>query len=232
MNTNDVNDNETPTKSIDVVKFLKNNKLTDVIHIFQKRDITVEELIEFEPDDLAAFASDLGLDALQKNRFIKAIKKLQSSITSKSSLPTSNNITKVKHIIISQEEHNAISKLYESYKNASTLIENINKSFISINKSEENCIKNIDNVFNELFSNLEDKKNEIIEQSDIMKDQKINKLNKALELLNEYCKIVNNANNKCKAYMSNTQMEHQQRKKEMLTLINNTLNHEKFTRIL
>ena len=85
----------TEGQTIDREQFLKDNKLGDVLDIFVKRydwsryinnilnnnkndrDITIEELLEFDKTDLRTFAQDIGLDALQKNRFVKAITKLQ-----------------------------------------------------------------------------------------------------------------------------------------------------------
>ena len=57
-------------------QFLKDNKLGDVVDIFVKRDITIEELLEFDKPDLRQFAKELGLDALSQNRLVKAVGKL------------------------------------------------------------------------------------------------------------------------------------------------------------
>ena len=39
-------------KTVDVNKWLKENRLTDIEETFKKRDVSIEELIEFEKDEL------------------------------------------------------------------------------------------------------------------------------------------------------------------------------------
>eukprot|EP01084_Bolivina_argentea_P214285 363812_1 len=68
-------------KKIDREQFLKENKLGDVIDVFIKRDIEIEELLEFDKSDLKLCAKELGLDILAQNRLVKAISKLKSSST-------------------------------------------------------------------------------------------------------------------------------------------------------
>eukprot|EP01083_Nonionella_stella_P280325 953658_1 len=63
---------------IDREKFLRENKLGDIVDIFVKRDIDIEELLEFDDENLRSFAKDIGLDSLQQNRIVKAINKLKS----------------------------------------------------------------------------------------------------------------------------------------------------------
>ena len=90
------------SQAIDVKQWLSDNQLLDVHEIFIKRDISIEEIVEFEISDLQLisitnymvhrhisdpytqlthrdFAKDIGLDTLQKNRFVKGITKLKSS---------------------------------------------------------------------------------------------------------------------------------------------------------
>eukprot|EP01084_Bolivina_argentea_P314720 545129_1 len=68
-------------KKIDREEFLKENKLGDVIDVFIKRDVEIEELLEFDKSDLKLCAKELGLDILSQNRLLKAISKLKSPST-------------------------------------------------------------------------------------------------------------------------------------------------------
>eukprot|EP01084_Bolivina_argentea_P152719 266353_1 len=204
---------------IDREQFLKDNKLSDVTDLFVKRDITIEELIEFDVLDLRTFAKDCGLDSLQKSRFIKAMTKLKSQTDNNS---TSKLITKPKHIIVSQQEHNSITKLYEKYTQISKQIDKINQCFISLNKSETNCIQNINNYFDELILNVNNYKQNINKQCETKYTQKENILKTQLESLQKYMLLLNIENKKCKEYMNNTTIDSKYRKKQILLLVNNT----------
>eukprot|EP01084_Bolivina_argentea_P314722 545132_1 len=70
---------EEKDKIIDREQFLNHNKLGDIIDVFSKRDITIEKLLQFDKQDLKAFAKEVGLDTLSQNRLVKAILKLKSS---------------------------------------------------------------------------------------------------------------------------------------------------------
>jgi len=63
---------------IDVKQWLKDNKLSEAEQYFIESEITIEELIQFTETELSEFGKDIGLDTLQKRRFIKAIEKLQN----------------------------------------------------------------------------------------------------------------------------------------------------------
>ena len=60
-------------ENISTSKWLKENKLEDKEHIFIERDITIEELCDFESQELADFAKDIGLDTLARKRFVRGI---------------------------------------------------------------------------------------------------------------------------------------------------------------
>ena len=67
-------------QEIDTKQWLKDNKLgePEIYNIFVKRNIMIEELTQFNNDDLKAFADDIGLELLQKKRFIKGVERLKS----------------------------------------------------------------------------------------------------------------------------------------------------------
>jgi len=58
---------------VDVKSWLAVNKLGYVEKVFVERNIAVEELVDFDTEELKDFAKDLKLDALATRRFIKAI---------------------------------------------------------------------------------------------------------------------------------------------------------------
>ncbi|ETO30436.1 hypothetical protein RFI_06685 [Reticulomyxa filosa] len=58
---------------VDVRSWLAVNKLSYVEKTFVERNIAIEELMDFDTEELKDFAKDLKLDALATRRFIKAI---------------------------------------------------------------------------------------------------------------------------------------------------------------
>eukprot|EP01084_Bolivina_argentea_P303665 524337_1 len=62
---------------IPIEQFLQENKLSDTIALFKKREIEINELVEIGFDELRKLAQSLGLDLLSENRLVKAIKKLK-----------------------------------------------------------------------------------------------------------------------------------------------------------
>ena len=71
-------------KDLDVKKWLEENKLMKSYEMFKKRDVQIEELCEFEDDELTELCKDIGLDTLARKRFVKAIHKLQQELGIKS----------------------------------------------------------------------------------------------------------------------------------------------------
>ena len=65
---------------IDVKKWLLENKLMKLCDIFSKRNVKIEELCEFEDNELKQLSKDIKLDILDTKRFIKAIHKLQKKL--------------------------------------------------------------------------------------------------------------------------------------------------------
>eukprot|EP01083_Nonionella_stella_P235186 827236_1 len=193
----------TEGQTIDREQFLKDNKLGDKLDVFVKRDITIEELLEFDKADLKLFAKELGLDALSQNRLVKAIMKLKPDINVASSMGTMSMGTgmtgsmsmpskSATHVIVSPEEHDAISKLYERYEDSNKLIVNLKESFDLLSTSASKCKIDVNEGFDRLVLNLENKKKELIEECKNIKDDKKNKLMNQLQLLKEYCVEITN----------------------------------------
>ncbi len=63
--------------SINIEEWLAKHKLSKALPIFEERDVSLEELMDFNEPDLAEFGKDLGLDTLQRKRFVKAVISLQ-----------------------------------------------------------------------------------------------------------------------------------------------------------
>eukprot|EP01084_Bolivina_argentea_P016695 31210_1 len=229
-------------QTIDREQFLKDNKLGDVLDVFVKRDITIEELLEFDKSDLKLFAKEIGLDALSQNRLVKAITKLApiqdmhaappSSSTLgtgfTSSLSTSFAPTgSATHVIVSPEEHDAISKLYERYEDSSKLVVSLKQSFDLLKQSATQCKVDVNEGFDRLVLSLENKKTELIEEAKTVKDTKKEKLMNQLQQLKEYCSDITNGKKQYEQYISDPNMDIHKRKHAILTMIDEILHNKK-----
>ena len=170
------------SQAIDVKQWLSDNQLLDVHQIFVKRDISIEELLEFELSDIQLisfihfcsiqyqyiqpqlnrdFANEIGLDTLQKNRFIKGIRKLKS---------ISNN----------EESKNGIDSIQNNYYAETTkLIEQLQTSFNTVDESIKSCQNQVNQKFDQLFEKLK------IQQTKILKDIEENGKSKKDEIAKE-----------------------------------------------
>ena len=65
---------------IDVKKWLSENELIKLCEIFSKRNVKIEELCEFDDNELKQLSKDMTLDMLDTKRFMKAVHKLQKQL--------------------------------------------------------------------------------------------------------------------------------------------------------
>eukprot|EP01084_Bolivina_argentea_P254586 428026_1 len=157
---------ENAEKSIDIKEFLSKHKLLNILEILKSRDVTIEELMEFDDNDLASFSKeDLKLDTLQKTRFIKAVKSLN-----KSHIPNKLNITnKPKQLTISHDEEKALVKLNNTFDVVNKLLNDLNgSSFKHLELTSNKTNNEIENAINNVIKNILLKKNEILNEIDEM----------------------------------------------------------------
>eukprot|EP01084_Bolivina_argentea_P215448 365780_1 len=152
---------EQPGASIDAKQFLYDNKLNDVLNIFEERDIAIEELIEFDILDLKQFGIEIGLDVLQCNRLVKGIQKLRpnNDIISTDIFSSSPII----QVVVSDEEQKYISKFTKLYNKVLLMNNNINASFDILNENSQKTKNDLYNLYEEMISNLEFKRKELLE---------------------------------------------------------------------
>eukprot|EP01084_Bolivina_argentea_P042693 78703_1 len=142
------------SEGIDAKEWLKSNKLLSIYDVFQSRNITIEEITEFDDNDIKLFAKDtLKLDVLSQKRFIKAIAKIKYK-----NKPLQKKMIKPQRqkVIISATEQQGLTKLYEKFDECSQIQIAIQKS---IQQSNENntlntyCVQSINNI-NAIFDDI------------------------------------------------------------------------------
>eukprot|EP01084_Bolivina_argentea_P015880 29752_1 len=184
---------------MDINKFLNSIKIKNVENIrveLQKRDVDINELIEFSPQDLDAFLkTDLGLDTLSRNRFKKELNKLRPKPISKQ-LNISTQMPQRK-IIISNQEQQALQSLYERYDVTSKLQNTIMEKLPNLDNEMTACIDSINKQFEDILITLvQNRKQQLLENIDALNQKKLSQLNEQSEMLKVYQNELNNAKQK------------------------------------
>eukprot|EP01084_Bolivina_argentea_P277831 474475_1 len=190
---------------IDIEQWLKSNKLSEIYAVFKRRDVTIEELIEFDENDLITFVKqDLKLDILQSKRFMKGINKIKQ----KNQLqPLSKPI--IKHnVILSIKEQNALTKLYQRFDECSQIQMNIQNTLKqsnpnSLDQNSIKCQNDINVIFMEIKKQILNRKNELLKDIENIKNNKQQILTQQLNTLqSKYIPLIENNKNKYESYVN------------------------------
>ncbi len=204
-------------KAVDVSKFLKENRLERATKAFLEREIAIEELTEFAEDELADFATDLGLDTLQRKRFIKAIIALRPDADSNNpNQPSSETTTSypsqtlntspsvfsrasskplnsdLHHVMLSRDENKAMKKLFARFDKTMILGKELESSFKTLGMASENCKGDINSQIEVVMNVLEDKKKQLLTEIETLKSSKEEKLRVQLDALEDHRKGIAN----------------------------------------
>eukprot|EP01083_Nonionella_stella_P199968 732853_1 len=143
-----------------------------------------------------------------------------------------NGYDGIKHTV-SQQESDAIAKLYEQYDIVSQRMQQLHQSFKTLNESEETCVITINNAFTDLITKLQRKRAELLQQSREICHHKQNILSTQLDCLETYTTtILQDTITKAKASIYDTCTTSYKHKKQSLSLINDALNHQDSSLIL
>ena len=198
---------------------MKETKLGDkYANIIKKRNVSIEELIEFNEIELKQFGTDLGLDILSKNRLIKSIQKLK-----KINEPNKECMTMSppkQRVIISSLEYEAMSDLIDENNKTLSSMTQIEKALNILN---EFAFNDIEDTINSMINNLKNKRNILLQNIDKIKNNKINILNQQTNSMENYLKTVSDAKLKYEQYTKDQTMDHKQRKKLILNMTKNIM---------
>lgn len=196
----------------DIDTWLKDNKLTDAAETFKKRGVELEELLEFDEEDLKAFAGEngLGLKVLSRSRFLKGVKKLQAMASppmhneSKSKLfstnkpkrkdskkkGTSRSSTSNVRVIVSAEEHRAMRQLHEALDKTNSLRQSIVGGIEKLEQSEQHEVAKINALIDGLIRDLQRKHKTMLSECDDLSAVKEKRLKKQMDGLEKHLKTV------------------------------------------
>eukprot|EP01084_Bolivina_argentea_P260326 439590_1 len=192
---------------INVQQWLQSNKLSAVYNKFQSRNISIEEIIDFEDDDIKTFAKEtLELDILGQRRFVKAIQKIKYKNKPMATQKRMMSSLTKQTVIISSKEQECLTNLYQRYDECSKQQTTIQKALNpsnknSINEYEIKCINDINNIFNEIIQKLIIQKNQLLQHINDINVNKQQLLKQQLNTLqNQYIPSLKAAENKYQQY--------------------------------
>ncbi|ETO25761.1 hypothetical protein RFI_11373, partial [Reticulomyxa filosa] len=126
------------------------NDLGSLEKVFKKRNVTLEELCDFNPDDLKAFAeTDLELDKQMIKRFVTAVSRLQNEqkqpnvvmeMKSAGTMPSRDGDVEddKKHVLVYPEEQKAIHDLEDRLRDVGVVANFIEQKIAQwTNESDE-----------------------------------------------------------------------------------------------
>eukprot|EP01084_Bolivina_argentea_P296295 510267_1 len=185
--------NKERKEDMDVDKWLKSNNLTKLKPLFEDNDLIIEELCEFDDEQLTAFIAEQQeiyknqryFDVLTQHRFKKAIKNTKQTINNENpsnnlihtnininNKPQNNN----NHLIVTPQEHEAINKLYNHYDNICKLKDSIQENaFKQLEQcSNKLCETDIELQFNQIINIINKNKQKLLNNINEMVNNKTN----------------------------------------------------------
>jgi len=223
-------------EGVDVDQFLKENDFSGLKASFIEKQVSLEELADFTDSELNAFARDLELDEEQTLRFITAIRKLKplkSTSTGVSGEPNVSSINKKSrdgggngdliHLIISPQEHEAITKLHERYDKTTSLIKQLEQSFDTLKKNGEVCEQDIGSRMEIVYKQVYEWQNKLFDLVESMKNLKIQRLQQQLDQLKGYRAEINQGKTKYQELIDDPSLDVQFRKKKVVGMVDDLL---------
>jgi len=226
-------------EGLDVDQFLKDNELSHLKDLFVEKQVSPEELADFNNTELMAFAKDLQLNEEQTSRFISAIRKIKpmkstmtSTVSGESSIGTSlnkrssmasGNVDLV-HLIISPQEHEAITKLHERFDKTNVLLKDLESSFDTLTKKNGDiCQQDIVTRMELVYKHIDECQNKLFEAVDSMSTLKTQRLEQQLDLLKTYRAEINQGKNKYQELIDDPSLDVQYRKKQVVGMVDQLL---------
>eukprot|EP01083_Nonionella_stella_P058481 153131_1 len=204
-------------------EWLKKSKIgANVIQIIKQKNISLEQLTSFNERELKQFGSDvLGLDTLSKHRFVQSIQKL-NRINRPNPVTASTRQT----IIVSSEEHEAVSSLYQTYTKASTAINNIQDAIETLNAFEWN---DIEDTIDTIIHHVQSKRISVLDLIEEIQSHKLNTLNQQMSSIERYLQTLSNTKSKYDQYTKDPGTHHKERKKVILHMIKEVMDQSATT---
>eukprot|EP01083_Nonionella_stella_P082758 228510_1 len=153
----------------------------DIKRKLQRREVTREELMEFEDEELRSFCKDMHFNSTQTVHILKAVQILRSNEcnpTNEEEKKHNTNNKKVKSrvvtetVFISQQEHQQYEALSNEHQTANKLIQSINNGCNSLDIEYNHTIQTIHTCIDELIHELQNKWKQLLLDIDTIEQYK------------------------------------------------------------
>eukprot|EP01084_Bolivina_argentea_P018780 34949_1 len=209
-------DNDT-NKDSELIRWLQDNNLQQVIPTFKNENMTMEELIEFGEEDPAAlkeYLIGLNIPSASITRICFKIKKRLKNINK----PIDNKPKSV--IVITQKEQNGIDTLEKRDKNITSLIHKLSQQKQTILQNEKTVKSKINAAYNNLINLISNHQNTILKQLSEISNKKQLKLSAISQQLEKQQNQTKNGIKNCNELVHNTDINRNDRQNKIISVVN------------
>eukprot|EP01084_Bolivina_argentea_P215577 366007_1 len=195
--------------TIDVVLWLKERNLGKLITEFKERNISIEELCEFEENDLKDFGIGFGLDKFDSARFAKYIMKQKNE----------QNSAVSRAVVITADEEALLQKLEDRKNDILHLINRADSDSSTTKKINAKNEEIIETQFAELIKQIQQKKQNILTDIAVAQKAKQSIIEKNLQTLREYLTNIENISNTYNRWLVENKMNRYERKDKLAKIV-------------
>ena len=218
------------TNESQLVIWLRDNNLNEAISIFEKENISFNELLSMGEDVsfLRQYLIDLQIAKPLCTRIVFKINKMLKNRDNDNNVKKKQHIILIQsqkpvHIIISEEEDEAINNLKE-YKNELTLsLQQLLQEKNQLLADEKKIKSEINLKFNNLINIINTKQKQVLRDLSNMTSKFKSDINAKSEQISQKKEIVINTMKACEHMINQNIMDRNERKKEILSMTNDIL---------
>ncbi|ETO13189.1 hypothetical protein RFI_24185, partial [Reticulomyxa filosa] len=126
-------------------------------------------------------------------------------------------------VIVSPQEHEAITKIYERYNRAKQLLAELDRSVSAMEERKTQCKDQITTQMTKLVQQLENKKTYLISEMSNVKLEKKSKLQRQLNDLNSYRDAINEGKRRYEEWIGDESLDVHLRRRKVIQLANSIL---------
>ena len=207
--------------------WLRDNNLSDSITVFQKEKMTLNELLSMGEDTsfLRQYLIDLEIPKSLSTRITFKINQILKN--RHNDAQNEEKTEKIQHsnshIIIWQEEEEAINKLRQYKNHVSLSLQSLMNKSNKLIEQENKLKSEINAQFNHLRDQITIKQKQVLKDlNDKVQEYQLEIENESQQLL-EKDEAVSNAIKSCEGMINENEMNRNQRKKQILSSVNDAL---------
>eukprot|EP01083_Nonionella_stella_P021301 59093_1 len=210
-------------------------KLTDDIkRKLLQREVTQDELVEFEDDELRSFCKDMHFNSTQTVRILKAVQTLRSNqyLPSKEEEEKKHNInhknveSRAETVFISQQEHQQYEALSNEEQTANRLMQSINEGCNALDIEYNHTIQAIQSCTDELVHELQNKRNQLLLDIDTIQQYKHDGLQHQFVESSQYLQHITKMRHDFEYFANDASMNRKRRTIKLQSMLNDMIRND------